>query len=404
MNGQGQLAIIGTASLPVGWFPERDDLDAAIEVSREAILDAGIDKSEIDGILFGACLGNELAECQLTFGRLVDELGLGRNCKVNAQFNAGGGTSAIMLKAVRGMMMAKHVDTVLIFHTQSWSRVQTKLSPEELIRFFRENGGQYEEWEFPYGMTYNALIGLLAQRYIYETGTTPEQIAAAAVSHRTWAQLNPHARFREPMTIEDVLNSRMIADPLHKFECNVLSDGASAFILTSAERAKSGFGRKPVYILGEGAAGCTHFSPVQKPDKDLTRFPGIRPAAEKALREAGVKLEDIDIFEAHLAYPVLALMELEEIGFCKRSEAGAFILDGNTLPGGKLPMSTYGESLSEGHYGMGCVFTALNESVLQLRGEAGERQVKDAKLVMYSVGGGAFMVFDFLVLGKELSS
>ena len=404
MNGQGQLAIIGSESLPVGWFPERDDLDAAVEISRAAILDSGIDKSEIDGVFFGACLGSELVEYQLTFGRMVDELGLGRNCSFNAQFNAGGGTLPLMLKAARGMIMAGHGDTFLIFHTQSWSRVQTKLSPEELIRFFRENGGQYEEWEFPYGMTYNALIGLLAQRYIYETGTTPEQIAAAAVSHRTWAQLNPHARFRKPMTIEDVVNSRMVADPLHQLECNVLSDGASAFIITSAEKAKKGFGRKPVYVLGEGAAGCTHFSPVQKPDKDLSRLPGIGPATAKALGEAGVKLKDIDVLEAHLAYPVLALMELEEIGFCKRGEAGAFIMEGNTLPGGKLPISTYGESLSEGHTGMGCIFTALYESVLQLRGEAGERQVEDAKLVMYTVGGGAFMVFDALVLGKELSS
>ena len=128
------------------------------------------------------------------------------------------------------------------------------------------------------------------------------------------------------------------------------------------------------------------------------------PAAEKALSEAGVKLEDIDILEAHLAYPVFALVELEEIGVCKRGDAGAFIMEGNTLPGGKLPISTYGESMSEGHTGMGCIFTALYESVLQLRGEAGERQVKDAKHVLYSCGGGAFMVFDVMVLGKELSS
>ena len=404
MDERDKLAIIGVASLPVGWFLERTELDAVLDAAKEAILDSGIDKSEIDGIFFGPCLAHEAVEFQLTFGRLVEELGLGQNCKFNVQVNAGGATVSVMFKSARGLMIAGHAETILVVHTQSWSGIQQRLSPEELVRFFRENGGQYEEWEHAYGMTFNAMVSLFTRRYMYETGCTMEQLASVAVSHRKWAGLNPHARFRKPITIEDVLNSKMVADPLHALDCNVLSDGASAFILTSAEKAKSGFGRKPVYMLGEGAGGATHFSPVQKPDKDLTRFPGLGPAARKALKEAGAKLEDISALEGHFSYPVFALMVMEEIGFCNRGEAGTLFMNGDTAPGGKFPVSTTGESLSEGHTGMGCIFTMFVEAVKQARGEAGERQVKDPKLVMFSLGGGAYMEFDIYILGKELPS
>jgi acetyl-CoA C-acetyltransferase len=267
-------------------------------------------------------------------------------------------------------------------------------------RFFSTNSGHYEEWEYPYGMTYNCMVALVAQRYMYETGLTPEQHASAAVTLRRWAQLNPHARFRKDMTIEDVLNSRMVSTPLHMYECNVLCDGAHAFIVTSAEKAKSIAKKPPVYILGEGHGGLTHFSMVQKPDRDITRL-GFDRATKMALEEAGVKLEDVDVAEIYGSYPTFDLMLFEEIGFCKRDEVGKLFLEGYCAPGGKMPVSTNGE-IQQGHSGLGVGMATFIEGVRQLRGEAGERQVKDAKVALVTDAGGQIMDSHVTILGKEL--
>jgi acetyl-CoA C-acetyltransferase len=300
------------------------------------------------------------------------------------------------LQTARGLINSGAAKNVLVAHTQKWSALTT----EDMIRFFQENAGQYEEWEFCYGMTYNAMVAMVAQRYMYETGTTAEQIAAVCVSLRKWAELNPNARFRKPMTIEDVMNSRMVTPPLRQLMCNVLCDGASAFIVSGAERAKD-ISDKPVYVLGEGHGGATHFSLIQKPDKDFTRF-GFDRAGKKALEEAGITLKDVDIAEIYMAYPHFHLMVLEELGFCKRGEAGAFVMEGHTWPGGDLPLTTTGDAMSQGHTGTGVGMAIFVESVRQLKGQCGERQVKDAKFVLESCSGGAYVDSHVTILGKEI--
>ena len=395
MKGENKLAIVGIGEVPTGWFPDRAAMDVILDVSKLAILDAGIDKNELGAFILVPPLAAEWLEYHLTFGRLVEELGL-RGCNFTIQVNSGGSSSSASLEAARGLINSGAAKAVLVAHTQKWSA----LTPEEMVRFFQENAGQYEEWEFMYGMSYNAMLAMVALRYMHETGTKPEHIAAVAVSLRKWAELNPNARFRKPLTIEDVLNSRMVSDPLHALECNVLSDGGSAYIVTSAEIAKS-ITKTPVYLLGEGHGGVTHFSMIQKPDKDLTRW-RFDIASKKALDEAGIKLEDIDIAQIYAAYPHIHLMMLEELGFCNRGEAGQFVLEGNTWPGGKLPMATNGEALSQGHTGAGVGMAMLVESVRQLMGKAGERQVKGAEFLIETAGGGAYMDSHVAVLGREI--
>lgn len=404
MKDNNRLAVIGAAALPVGWYPDRLDMDAALHVTRMAISDAGIDKKDIGAVFIAPPVGHEWLEYHLTCARLVDEFGLGLNNKYNGQVQAGNASLMPMLGLARGVMTTEDANCVLVVHSQSVSRMPLRLPPDAIKDFYRDSSRQYLEWEFPYGMTSDGRAAMVAQRYMNETGTTPEQLASVVVSHRKWAQMNADARFNNAVTIKDVLDSEIVANPLHDLECSQLSDAASAFILTSAEKAKNGFGRKPVYILGEGCGGCTHFSMVQKPDKDITRIPGLHSATEKALQEAKVKLDDIAVVEALGGYPVFSLLALEEMGYCRRGEAGKFVMEGNTWPDGKLPMCTNGGALSAGYAGYGAYLITLYESVLQLREEAKNRQVKGAELAMCVFEETeAFMQFDVAVLGNKLT-
>lgn len=393
---RSELAVVGIGEVPTGWYPDRPALDIATDVSKQAIADAGIDKDEIGAVIVACAIGDIAFTYQLTFSKLVEALGL-RRVKANFEVVGGGGTQVHITNAARGMITSGAVETVLVVQAQQYSQFER----EYLVKAFGGLATQYEEWEAPYGQTYNAMVALAATRYMYETGTTPEQLASVCVALRKWAELSPNAMFRKPLTIEDVLNSRMVATPLHSFECNVLADGGSAFILTRADRAKT-ITKTPVYIIGEGHGGVTHYTMTQKSDKDFTTW-GADRAGKEALGKAGIELKDVDIAEIYGAYPQFHLMLLEEIGFCKRGEAGQFVLEGNTWPGAKLPMTTNGEGLSQGHTGTGVGIGIFVESVRQLMGKAGERQVKGAEIVLENCGGGAYMDSHVTILAKEMS-
>ena len=395
MKDKNKLAVIGVGELPRGWFPETNCVGQAVEVIRETILDAGIDKDEIGVVIVSPPMLAETDEYHLTFGRLREELGLtGLRC--NFQLQGGGASAAVALKAARGMINTNVTEMVLIVISQHYSGVPD----EDWPRLYAFYSGQYEEWEKPYGMTYDSLAALVAQRYMYETRLAPEQLASVAVTLRKWAQLNPNARLREPLTIEDVLNSAMVSTPLHALErCNVFSDSALALIVTTAEVAKAR-AKKPVYVLGEGHGGATHLSIMQKPDKDFTRF-GFDRAAQMALEEAGVRLEDVDVVELGGSYPILDLIQFEELGFCNRGEGGQLFREGHCAPGGRLPVGTNGE-IQPAYSGLGGM-SAFVEGVRQIREEAGERQVKDAKLAMVTNIAGQAMDSHVIILGKQLT-
>jgi acetyl-CoA acetyltransferase len=395
MKGDDKMAVIGMAELPTGWFPDKSCIDAYIEVTRAAILDAGIHKKEIDAFIVLPPLSMELDEHEVMCGRIVEELGL-NGVKFLFQTNAGGSSTVAAKIAAKGLLTSGAAQVVLVSQAQAYSRV----TGEEMRRFFSTNSGHYEEWEYPYGMTYNNMVALVAQRYMYETGLTEEQRASLAVSLRQWAELNPHARFRKPMSVEDVLNSKMVSTPLHAYECNVLSDGAGAFILTRADRAASMGKKPPVYILAEGHGGISHFSMIQKPDKDFTRM-GYDKAAKIAFEKAGITVKDIDVAEIYGSYPILDLIEFEDIGFARWGEGGAMYANGDTSPGGKIPVNTNGE-IQQGHSGLGVGMATFLEGVRQIRGEAGERQVKDAKICLVADTGGQVMDSHVTILGREL--
>jgi acetyl-CoA C-acetyltransferase len=390
---RGKVAIVGIGEVPTGRFPETGAIYHAIESARLAIKDAGINKDEIDYVMPTASLYSPAFNTELVTCRIVEELGLW-NSKKNCQVFAGGSSSSCGLQLGASLIFSGAAKNVLFVHAD---KLGTGVTAQGGIDLF-STAGISSEWEVPYGQHYSSIAGLTTTRYKYETGCTDEHLAAVCVSNRKWAELNPNAFFnKKGMTIEEVLASKMLSTPLRSKQSNMLFDGGAAFLLTSAERARD-LTDRPVYILGESGT-VTHFVYSQEPD--IGRF-GWAKAAEGAFEEAGLTVEEIDVAEIYDSYPVFQLMGFEELGFCERGEAGEIFLKGDTWPGGRIPTTTNGGMLSQGHTGAGGAVALLVEAARQLMGKAGERQVEGARFAVETATGGTYMDAQVTVLGTEI--
>jgi acetyl-CoA acetyltransferase len=236
---------------------------------------------------------------------------------------------------------------------------------------------------------------MAARRHMHEFGTTPEQLAEIAVGVREYAGLNPSAQYRDPITVGDVLSSRMIADPLHKLDCCVISDGGGAFVMTTRERARD-LPRPPVFVLG-AAAAQTHWTISQMPDFTTTAAAQCGP---EAFGRAGVRPEEVDTIQCYDSFTITVLMLLEDMGFCAKGEGGALVETGALRRGGRQPLNTDGGGLSACHPGMRGVFL-INEAVRQLRGEGGDAQVPGAQIAVACGSGGSLSCIGTVVLGGE---
>jgi acetyl-CoA acetyltransferase len=250
-------------------------------------------------------------------------------------------------------------------------------------------------WELPTGLTLVGAYAMAAQRHMHEYGTTPEQLASIAVQIREHAGRNPHAMYRDPITVEDVLASKLVADPLHKLDCCVVSDGGCALILTTEERARD-LAHRPVHVRG-AAAGMTHHSIQGMPD--LTRTAGA-VSGPKAFAEAGITPADVDTFQMYDSFTYTVLVCLEDLGFAPKGEGGAFAASGALRLGGALPTNTDGGGLSATHPGMRGLFL-LCETTRQLRGAAGPSQVEGAEIAVAHGSGGWLSTMGTVVLGTE---
>jgi acetyl-CoA C-acetyltransferase len=391
-NLRGKVAIVGIGEVPTGRFPETAAIYHAIESAKLAIRDSGIDKDEIDYSMPTAALFSPPFNTELVTCRVVEELGL-KNCKKNCQVFAGGSSSSCGLQMAGGLITSGAANFVLFVHAE---KLGTGLSAQGGIDLFAQ-AGISAEWEVPYGQHYSSIAALSTTRYKYETGCTDEELAAVCVSNRKWAELNPNAAFRKPLTIEEVLSSKMLSTPLRAKMSNMLFDGGAAFVLTSAERARD-LTDRPVYLLGEGGV-VTHF--VYSQDPDVARF-GWAKAAQQAFGEAGITPKDVDVAEIYDSYPIYQMIGFEELGFCERGAAGEIFMRGDTWPGGRIPCTTDGGMLSKGHIGAGGAVSLLVEACRQLMGKAGERQVEGAKFAVETATGGTYMDAQVTVLGTEI--
>jgi len=236
---------------------------------------------------------------------------------------------------------------------------------------------------------------LAAARHMHQYGTKREQLAEIAVAARKWAQLNPEAFSREPLTVEDVLKSRMVCDPLTVRDCCLVTDGGGAYVLVRAERAKDA-PKQPAYLLGVGAAHW-HRQISSMPDLTVT---AATESGQRAFGMAGLGPEDVDVLELYDAFTINTLLFLEDLGFCGKGEGGDFVSGGRIAPGGTLPVNTNGGGLSCIHPGMYGIFL-LVEAVRQLRGEAGARQVKDAQVALAHGNGGVLSSQITALLGTQ---
>ena len=232
-------------------------------------------------------------------------------------------------------------------------------------------------------------------RYLKTYGLAVEDLAWVAVVQREWAAHNPRASFRDPISVDDVLQSKMIAWPFRQLMCCLVTDGGGALILTSSERATD-FPQRPVYIVGTGESVET---PMISQMEDVTSSRAFRVSGRKAFAEAGITHTDVDHLMIYDAFAHLPLYGLEDLGFCKKGEAAAFIRERNTAPGGKLPLNTNGGGLSYMHSGMYGMY-ALQETVRQLRGTAAA-QVEGAKIGVCHGVGGMFAAAGTIIFSNE---
>ena len=386
-----RVAAIGSGKHPCGSFPEKTPWELAMYAIKDALDDSRISKDEIDVILPESVFVDSIASADLIWSRLVEELGLGGRIKMNVHVSSGGSTGISAIHVAAGLIATEQAETVLLVHMDKLASGETPERIRDLFALY----GMYEEWEFPYGLNYNTIGGMLSHRFMYDTGTTQEELASLVVSNRKWAALNPNALLRRHLTLEEVLQSKMIASPQTSRMCNIVCDGATAIVFASAEKARK-VTKSPVYLLGMGGV-VTHFSLMTEPD--VTKM-GWEKAGKEAYESAGVGPQDIDIAELYDSYPVLSLMQLEALGFCERGKAGRFVKEGNTWPGGKLPMTTNGGMICEGHLGGGGGTSLVAETIRQLKGECGERQVKDAKIALLTGVGGQYMDAQVTIWGR----
>ena len=251
------------------------------------------------------------------------------------------------------------------------------------------------KYEYPTGLTLVGAYALAAQRHMHEFGTTPEQLASVSVQMREHAARNPHAMYRTPISVDDVLGSNLVADPLHKLDCCVISDGGCAVILTTEEKARE-LAHRPVFVRG-AAGGTSHHSIVSMDDMTRTAAAISGP---KAFAEAGITPSDVDVFCAYDSFTYTVLVMLEDLGFAPKGEGGPFVADGNLRLDGALPTNPDGGGLSATHPGMRGLFL-LCEATRQLRGEAGDSQVADASIAVCNGSGGWLSTQSTVVLGTE---
>ena len=235
---------------------------------------------------------------------------------------------------------------------------------------------------------------MAARRHMHQYGTTSEQLAEIAVVTRRHASLNPLAMYRDLITVQDVLNSRMIADPLHLLDCCVVSDGGGAILVTTEERARD-LKQPPIFVLGSSESH-THAQISQMPDLTVT---AAAITAPRAFAEAGITPGDIDMAMIYDSFTITVLLLLEDLGFCKKGDGGAFVQEGRIALGGQLPINTDGGGLSSNHPGMRGIFLMI-EATRQLRGQCGPRQVENAKLALAHGSGGLLSSQATAILGR----
>lgn len=349
---RGRSAIVGVGTAGLGEAPGFNAMDIQALAIREALDDAGLKLSDVDGLF--------CANMSHTFPAISTLEYLGIAPRWIDGTNVGG--SSFLGHAISATMAleAGLCDVALICYGATLRSGAGRMVPS----------AEQPTYEIPHQPRYPmTAYALAAARHMAQYGTTRAQLAEVAVAARAWARMNPDAFERDPLTIADVLASRMVMDPLTLRDCCLLTDGAGAVVMTRADRARD-LGRPPAYFLGGGVASYNR-AVSEMPDLTST---AAKDSGARAFAMAGLGPADMDVVQLYDAFTINVILFLEDLGFCPKGEGGRFVENGHIGPGGGLPVNTNGGGLSFCHPGMYGVFTLI-EATRQLRGEAGARQV-----------------------------
>ncbi len=368
---RGRVAIVGVATAGCGESPGYSDIELLALAARSAVADAGLSMRDIDGL------------CTASLNAAMWPLAVVEYLKLRPKFTEGTtiGGSSFVAHILPSMLAldAGVCDAILVcygstqrtatFGRKEKSRARNLLDPSPF-----EN--PYEPMNPP------SSYALIAARHMYQYGTTRRHLAEVAVAARRWAQMNPEAFAREPLSIDDVLKARMISDPFSVHDCCLVTDGGGAFVMVRAERARD-LPKKPVYVLANATA-VWHRTSMGMDDMTVTPS---RESGARAYEMARMGPKDMDLLQTYDAFTINTLLALEDLGFCNKGEGGPFVENGAIAPGGRFPVNTNGGGLSCVHPNMYGAFATI-EAVRQLRGECGERQVQGAKTAIVNGNGG----------------
>jgi acetyl-CoA acetyltransferase len=357
----------------------------AITAVRRAVADAGLYMDDVDGLLvsWGTSGG------PLTLGQT---LGL-RDLKINTVLNSFGATSGVAIQYASMAVASGMASTIVYVHADApLANPAARASDAYGRRRLSSRSTGFAAVTLAAGITgANHTYAIAARRHMHAYGTTEDDFGAVAVAQRRWATLSPHATMRMPISIEDHHASRWIAEPLRLLDCCLVSNGAVAVVVTSAERSRD-LPRPPVYVWGWGQS---HPGYTMRAGCEFGLRTGAEQSGRMAMGMAGISPRDVDLAQIYDCYTYTVLVTLEDYGFCAKGEAGEMVRSGATSPGGRLPVNTGGGQLS-GYYLWGA--TPLSEAVMQLRGEAGDRQVARHEVALVSGNGGTLDHHSSLVL------
>ena len=380
-----RVAIVGAALSDIGRVDDKTAWELHFQATTRALADAGLTKDDVGGFMSSG-LGT-LAPIDL-----AEYLGIARQlCWVDST-GVGGSTWEFFVEHAATAIAQGLVDVVVLAYG-STTRADLKRKRRTANLAFSARGPS--QFDMPFGHALISKYAMSTRRHMHEFGTTIEQLAEIAVSARHNASINPEAYYRDPITIDDVLSSRMIADPLTKLHCCIRSDGGGAVVLASEERARD-CAKAPVWVLGAGEA-VSHMTMSEW--DDFTESPCAR-SGKLAFDRAGLTPDDVDVCQIYDAFTSMLLITLEGLGFCKKGEGGQFVEDGKLRVGGALPTNTDGGGLSHCHPGMRGMFL-LVEAARQLRGDAGSRQVPNAEICCVNGTGGWFSSASTILLGRD---
>ena len=365
------VSVIGVGMIPFGKYPDTNITDLGWPAVKAAIKDAGIDARRIQAVYSGTARGGAMVG-----QRIMGRLGLAGLPIVNVE-NACSSSSSAMAQGVMAVSSGAY-DVVLV------------IGVEKLTKF---GGGTLpldeDDWEVRLGLTMPALYAMRAQRYMHDYGVSLKDVAGVSVKNRKNGALNPDAQMRKAVSVDEVLASRMIADPFTLLQCCPTGDGAAAIILASSAVARE-LSSDPIEVRASHLTSGRFMSGF----RDMTSPEITVRGARETFEESGLGPEDIDVAEVHDAFSIAELIYYEAFGFCPRGEGAALLNSGATSIGGRIPINPSGGLLAKGHPVGATGAAQVVEIVRQLRGQAGARQVENAKVGMTHATGGGISGFD----------